>query len=63
MEQDGRGRTGKDDVCSKCGVMAERVAPSRRRNWHFKWENEVRQNWGGGGGLRHRGSHVEAQNG
>lgn len=42
MEQDGRGRTGKDDVCCKCGVMAERVASSRRRNWHIKWENVVR---------------------
>lgn len=42
MEQDGRGTTEKDDVCGKCGVMAERVALRRRINWHFKWENEVR---------------------
>lgn len=36
-------------MCCKCGVMAERVAlrRRRRRNWHFKWENEVRQRWGG----------------
>lgn len=41
---------GKADVCCKCGVMAEWVAlrRRRRRNWHFKWENEVRQRWGGG---------------
>lgn len=47
-----KGTTGKDDVCCKCGVMAERVALRRRRriNWHFKWENEVRQK-GVGGGL------------
>lgn len=37
-----KGRTGKDDVCCKCGVMAERVALRRRINWHYKWENEVR---------------------
>lgn len=39
-----KGTTGKNDVCRKCGVMAERVALRRRRiNWYFKWENEVRQ--------------------
>lgn len=34
-----KGTTGRDDVCCKCGVMAERVGLGRRINWHFKWEN------------------------
>lgn len=40
-----KGTTGKDDVCCKCVVMAERGGLRRRRriNWHFKWENEVRR--------------------